>query len=607
MFVAHGEELGLGEGAAHRAQETALCIHTLGDEVEVFLQPAHAGQLGRGGVDGGPEEAVDVVAYVAEGGREERFAGGVLADLAEDPGIADRVAADHHAGRAGGGEHGGGLGGGGDLAVGQHRATQAGDGAGGVFVVWFSAVEFLHAAAVHAEQVGAVEVDQIQEPFEGGAVVEADAGLHGEEAGRNRAQGTQNLAEFGEVAVEAAADVLAVDFRGGATKVEVDAGDGQAQQIGGGAGEIGQAFTDELGENGTARRVLRNRAHDVRLQARGGVDAEELGEEIVGRAVVGNHTHEGEIGDILHRRQRGERQASAQRRRERAQTGGRGTVGGIQRTEEEVEEDGEQERVGREPGLVVAGGLSARQFEESGVKPDQRARHFGEAGLKPDRRVSRQREESKSGNREPKIPRVGSDRLVGPVGFLVIIIIVVVVGFFGLLLEHAFEDFGHVLDGGENMAGDEDGLLLLEGEHERVAGAGIDFDDLPAELVLHEENDAGEEGAVVDFVDDDAFKGDAEAEEDVADQVVGERPVLLHAVHCHRDGVTHGVVDVDDEVLLVVAEKDGAAVGGGHHTFDGDFDDILLHGAKFAGRPGGLQVGRGWRRQGTNCPMTNVR
>ena len=65
--------------------------------------------------------------------------------------------------------------------------------------------------------------------------------------------------------------------------------------------------------------------------------------------------------------------------------------------------------------------------------------------------------------------------------------------------------------------------------------------------------------------------------EDVADEIVGEGTVFFDALHRHRDGVADGMVDVDDEVFVVVAEEDGAAVGGGHHAFDGDFDDIVLH------------------------------
>ena len=42
-------------------------------------------------------------------------------------------------------------------------------------------------------------------------------------------------------------------------------------------------------------------------------------------------------------------------------------------------------------------------------------------------------------------------------------------------------------------------------------------------------------------------------------------------------GVT--LLHVDDERLVLVAEKNGAPIGGGHHTLDGDGDDVVLHGA----------------------------
>ena len=91
-----------------------------------------------------------------------------------------------------------------------------------------------------------------------------------------------------------------------------------------------------------------------------------------------------------------------------------------------------------------------------------------------------------------------------------------VLGFFLLLLEDALEDLGHVLDEVENLAGDKNRALLLEGEDDGVARAGVEFKELAAQLVLHVENDAGEVGAVVDVVDDDALKADLEAQQEMA-------------------------------------------------------------------------------------------
>jgi len=103
-------------------------------------------------------------------------------------------------------------------------------------------------------------------------------------------------------------------------------------------------------------------------------------------------------------------------------------------------------------------------------------------------------------------------------------------------------------------------------------------DDLVPELVLHVENDAGEKGAVADIVDDDALDGDVEPQEDAADQVVGQGALLLDAVQGHGNRVADAVIDIDHEGLVLIAEKDGAAIRGRHDPLDGDFNDLVLHG-----------------------------
>ena len=80
-------------------------------------------------------------------------------------------------------------------------------------------------------------------------------------------------------------------------------------------------LADELGENGPASLIFAQRAQDVFLGARLAVDAEEFGEKVIGCAVVGRDAHEGEIGDILHWRQGGERLA-------RSETWGQGGAAG---------------------------------------------------------------------------------------------------------------------------------------------------------------------------------------------------------------------------------------------------------------------------------------
>src|SRR4051812_3772748 len=63
------------------------------------------------------------------------------------------------------------------------------------------------------------------------------------------------------------------------------------------------------------------------------------------------------------------------------------------------------------------------------------------------------------------------------------------IGLFGLLLQDALEDFRHVLDAFKNAARDEDRPFLLQGEHDRIAGPRIEFDDFFRDLVIHPQED----------------------------------------------------------------------------------------------------------------------
>src|ERR1035437_3309895 len=100
--------------------------------------------------------------------------GELLAALAEDPRIADGMAADHDAGGARLGEDRGGAGGRGDVAVGEDGAADMADGPGDGVVMHLAAIHLLHGAAVNGEKINAVLVHQIEDALEIDGVVEAD-------------------------------------------------------------------------------------------------------------------------------------------------------------------------------------------------------------------------------------------------------------------------------------------------------------------------------------------------------------------------------------------------------------------------------------------------
>ena len=97
------------------------------------------------------------------------------------------------------------------------------------------------------------------------------------------------------------------------------------------------------------------------------------------------------------------------------------------------------------------------------------------------------------------------------------------------------------------------------------------------ELVLGSDDEAGVKDAAFDVIDDDALHLGTKSHQDVADQIVGERPLLAHATHEHGDGRADGFINVDDEDLLGVADEHSKTAlqrQNGPHLH---FDDFRVH------------------------------
>lgn len=300
VAVADFEELVFGFGSSHLVHELAFGVDALTDEVEVLLHLVDLSLFWGVRLFDGGVEVFDVAVDLVKGDFGYGEACLVFADLAEDPGVANGVASDHDAGGSGVVEDLAGFGGGGDVAVGEQGAVDAFGGAFDEVVVDLGAVHFLDGATVQAEEVDLVLVDEVEDGFEVLGVFEADAHFDGEESGDGLAEGAEDLVDFLRVAEESAAAVLFVDGGGGAAHVEIDAGDGVVLQVFGGAGEVEDVFADHLGEDGAAGVVFRDGFEDVFFKARLDVDAEVLGDEVVGGAAVGDDGHERAVGDVLH-------------------------------------------------------------------------------------------------------------------------------------------------------------------------------------------------------------------------------------------------------------------------------------------------------------------
>ena len=59
--------------------------------------------------------------------------------------------------------------------------------------------------------------------------------------------------------------------------------------------------------------------------------------------------------------------------------------------------------------------------------------------------------------------------------------------------------------------------------------------------------------------------------------MVGQRPLLLRALHKHRDRRPNALIDEYHEYLVLIPKENGAAAAGHTHGTDLNFDDGLTH------------------------------
>src|SRR5687768_11289256 len=129
----------------------------------------------------------------------------------------------------------------------------------------------------------------------------------------------------------------------------------------------------------------------------------------------------------------------------------------------------------------------------------------------------------------------------------------------------------------EERLRDENGFLLRRGDGQAIARAGVNFNQLARDFILLGENQPREVSRVLEFGDDHAIHGNVEALENALDQVVRERAFLGLVPQEHADHCPHLRLDVDDEHLFVIANKQCAAAVGGKDAANLHGQHIVLH------------------------------
>ena len=67
---------------------------------------------------------------------------------------------------------------------------------------------------------------------------------------------------------------------------------------------------------------------------------------------------------------------------------------------------------------------------------------------------------------------------------------------------------------------------------------------------------------------------------------MSQRPLLLRALHKHRDRPSNALIDEHHEYLILVAKENCATVSGRSHRTDLNFDNGFTHTASLATRKG---------------------
>src|SRR6267143_4425988 len=123
-----------------------------------------------------------------------------------------------------------------------------------------------------------------------------------------------------------------------------------------------------------------------------------------------------------------------------------------------------------------------------------------------------------------------------------------------------------------------DRRALRSRHRDTIARPRIDLDDLLLlQFALCTEDKSRKIGAVLEIVDDYPFDLRFEGSQDIREQIMGERSLLLRALLEHRDCQTNALLNVNHENLVLVAKKNRTAAAGRSEAADLHFDNGLTH------------------------------
>lgn len=248
-------------------------------------------------------------------------------ELGKNPGMPDCPTSDHQSGRPGLiqiVESGGDVD---DIAIGDDGAREALDGLPNGFRMNGSLVAFLDGATVDGEEIDGMFFEDAQEVVKLIGRVETDPGFDGEgQVSAGLPQDAKKVVDMPGIAEESASGILAIDHGSRAPEIEVDAGNGVLFEFMNGADQFVRLLANHLGNDGAAGGVLGDGAEDVGLKIGMDVDPEIFRNVNVRASQCSHDAEEGEVGHVLHGREKKSRTMIGEHTAIKGKEGGSGSV-----------------------------------------------------------------------------------------------------------------------------------------------------------------------------------------------------------------------------------------------------------------------------------------
>ena len=145
-------------------------------------------------------------------------------------------------------------------------------------------------------------------------------------------------------------------------------------------------------------------------------------------------------------------------------------------------------------------------------------------------------------------------------------------------LFHLPQDVAHIIDFVPHILAHIDGRFLLDRHGDAVARTSVQFDNfLLMQLVFGANNQPCIISRILQVVNDHTLDMCAKGSHEMGDKIVCEGALLGNLAHEHRDRTSDGLIDINDEHLVVIAQENCASAAGRQNRTHLNLDHRLVH------------------------------